>query len=324
MDRIGVLTSGGDAPGMNANVRAVVRTAAARDIEVIGINNGYAGLLNGDMLPLTSAGVGGIIGRGGTILGTARCEEFTHPEGRAKAAETLHKSNIDGLIVCGGDGSFHGAHALSKEHSIAVIGTPGTIDNDLAGTDFTIGFDTAVNTALGAIDRIRDTAESHRRIFIVEVMGRHAGFIALSVGIGGGADAILTPEYEPNIPELVAILRTRFERGKKFSLIVVAEGVEIDGYPGGGSLKHVLTTEGIDCRLSILGHQQRGGSPTALDREIATLLGCAAVEELLRGGTDKMAGYVSGAVRFSNLDYTWKYKKPLDFEMYSLTHDMAI
>jgi 6-phosphofructokinase 1 len=324
MDRIAVLTSGGDAPGMNANVRAVVRTATARGVEVIGIQRGYAGLMEAELTPLTSSGVGGIIGRGGTILGTARCEEFMHPEGRAVAARVIRDAGIEGLVVCGGDGSFHGAHALWQEHSIPVIGTPGTIDNDLAGTDFTIGFDTAVNTALAAIDRIRDTAESHRRIFIVEVMGRHAGFIALSVGIGGGADAILTPELEPDIPALVKVLHDRFERGKRFSLVVVAEGVELDGYPGGGSLKHILSDMGVDCRLSILGHQQRGGSPTALDREIGTLLGCAAVEELMRGGTDKMAGYVSGAVQFSNLDYTWKYQKPLDMEMYSLTHDMAI
>ena len=324
MDRIAVLTSGGDAPGMNANVRAVVRTATARGVGVVGVRNGYTGLIAENLAEMNSASVGGIIGRGGTILGTARCEEFLTPDGRARAAEVLRRNKVEGLIVCGGDGSFRGAHALWTEQKIPVIGTPGTIDNDLAGTDFTIGFDTAVNTALGAIDRIRDTAESHRRIFIVEVMGRHAGFIALSVGIGGGADAILTPEFEPDIPELIQMLHDRFERGKRFSLIVVAEGVELQGYPGGGSLKYILKEKDIDCRLCILGHQQRGGSPTALDREIGTLLGCAAVEELLRGGTDQMAGYVSGKVRFSNLDYTWKYRKPLDMEMYSLTHDLGM
>jgi len=324
MNRIGVLTSGGDAPGMNANVRTIVRTACARGVEVIGIRNGYAGLLEESMAAMTSASVGGIINRGGTILGTARCEEFVQPEGRAKAAAILAKHGIEGLVVCGGDGSFRGAHALWEEHHVPVVGTPGTIDNDLAGTDFTIGFDTAVNTALEAIDRIRDTAESHRRTFVVEVMGRNAGFIALSAGIGGGADIVLVPEVEPDVKAILQILQERHEMGKRFSLAIVAEGVSIEGFLGGGSLIHILKREGLDARLTVLGHQQRGGSPTALDREIASLLGAAAVEELLRGGTDKMAGYVSGKPQFSNLDYTWKFKKPLDMTLYNLVHEMAI
>ena len=318
MDCIGVLTSGGDAPGMNANIRAVVRTAHRRGVRVVGIRNGYQGMIDNDMREMSSRDVGGIISRGGTILGTARCEEFMHEEGRAKAAENVRKQGVEGLIVCGGDGSFHGAHYLWKEQGIPVIGTPGTIDNDLAGTDFTIGFDTAVNTALEAVDRIRDTAASHRRTFVVEVMGRHAGFIALSAAIGGGADSVLVPEVTPDVPAILGMLHRRFQQGKSFSLVVVAEGAEIGG---GLGLSERLKQEGLDVRLSILGHQQRGGSPTALDREIATLLGCAAVGELLRGGTDKMAGYVSNHVEFSNLDYTWKYKKPLDMEMYNLVHE---
>jgi len=323
MDRIGLLTSGGDAPGMNANIRAIVRTAMARGVGVVGIRNGFAGLIEEDVVEMDSASVGGIVNRGGTILGTARCAEFMEPEGRAKAAETLRKHAIEGLIVCGGDGSFRGAHALWKEHGIPVIGTPGTIDNDLAGTDFTIGFDTAVNTALEAIDRIRDTAESHRRIFVVEVMGRHAGFIALATAIGGGADAVLVPEIPPDMPAILAMLHERFEMGKRFSLVVVAEGVTIDGYPGGGSLGHILKKEGLDCRVSIIGHQQRGGAPTALDREIASLLGRAAVDELLRGGTDKMAGFVSEKVEFCNLEYTWQRKKPIDMDIYSFIQEAS-
>jgi 6-phosphofructokinase 1 len=324
MDTIGVLTSGGDAPGMNANVRAVVRTARCHGKRVFGIRNGYRGMLDNDISEMDSPSVGGIIGRGGTVLGTARCEEFRHPEGREKAAKILRSHGIDGLVVCGGDGSFHGAHALWTEQNIPVIGTPGTIDNDLAGTDFTIGFDTAVNTALSAIDKIRDTAESHRRIFVVEVMGRNAGFIALSVGIAGGADAILVPEIPTDVDALLKMLEERNQRHKQFSLVVVAEGVDIGDLKGGYSVMHTMEQAGLETRLSILGHQQRGGSPSVLDREIATLLGSAAVEELLRGGTDKMAGYVSGSVQFSNLDYTWLYQKPLDMAKYRLTHDMSL
>ena len=318
MDCIGVLTSGGDAPGMNANVRAVVRTACKRGLRVFGIRNGYQGLIDDDMQEMSSSDVGGIIDRGGTILGTARCLDFMEPEGREHGAENLRKRGIEGLVVCGGDGSFRGAHTLWKEQGIHVIGTPGTIDNDLAGTDYTIGFDTAVNTALEAIDRIRDTAASHQRTFVVEVMGRHAGFIALSTAIGGGGDAVLVPEVTPDIPEIISLLHKRVSQKKRFSLIVVAEGAENGG---GLGLTEVLKKEGFDVRLSILGHQQRGGAPTALDREIATMLGCAAVGELVRGGTGKMAGYVSNNVEFANIDYTWKYKKPLDMSMYDLINE---
>jgi 6-phosphofructokinase 1 len=309
---------------MNAHVRAVVRTAHRRGVTPVGIRNGYLGLIENDMYEMSSRDVGAIINRGGTILGTARCKQFIEPEGRAIAAENLRKAGIEGLIVCGGDGSFHGAHYLYKEHGIPVIGTPGTIDNDIAGTDFTIGFDTAINTALQAVDRIRDTAASHRRTFVVEVMGRYAGFIALSSAIGGGADACLVPELTPDIPRIVQDLHCRFDQGKLFSLVIVAEGAEINGGSGGLGFMKLLEDEGLDARLTIIGHPQRGGSPTALDREIATLLGCAAVEELIRGGTDLMAGYVSNKVQFSNIDYSWKFKKPLDMDMYRLLMETSI
>ena len=324
MQRIGVMTSGGDAPGMNANVRAVVRTGVSRGVQVFGIRDGFAGLISDEIIPMTSPSVGGIIGKGGTILGTARCEEFRDPAGRAKAAQTLRKHGIEGIVVCGGDGSFRGAHLLWKEHNIPVICTPGTIDNDLAGTDYTIGFDTAVNTALEAIDRIRDTAEAHRRTFIVEVMGRHSGFIALATGIGGGADAVLVPEIPPDIPRIISMVERRFAAGKRFSLIVVAEGVVIDDFPGAGSVAHILKKHGLDCRVSIIGHQQRGGAPTALDREFASLLGKEAVEELLRGGTDKMAGIVGKRVEFCDLEYSWREKKPIDMEVYRFISGAAI
>ncbi len=324
MDTIGILTSGGDAPGMNANVRAVVRAAKLHGRRVFGIRNGYQGLIEDDIVEMESSSVSGIIGRGGTILGTARCEEYRKEEGREKAARTLRDRGIEGLIVCGGDGSFRGAHELWKEQRVPVIGTPGTIDNDIAGTDYTIGFDTAVNTALGAIDKIRDTAESHRRIFIIEVMGRNAGFIALTVGTAGGAEAILIPEIEPDLDAVIRLLQKRNDHGKLFSLVVVAEGVTIDDYQGGGAVMYEIKKAGLDARLSIIGHQQRGGAPTALDREIATRLGAAAVEELLRGGSDKMAGYVSGKVEFSSLDHAWLYHKPIDMQLYNLIQNMPL
>lgn len=324
MDTIGILTSGGDAPGMNANVRAVVRAARLHGKRVFGIRNGYQGLIEDDMVEMDSSSVSGIIGRGGTILGTARCEEYRKEEGREKAARILRDRGIDGLIVCGGDGSFRGAHTLWEEHRVPVIGTPGTIDNDIAGTDYTIGFDTAVNTALGAIDKIRDTAESHRRIFIVEVMGRNAGFIALTVGTAGGAEAILIPEIEPDLDAVIRLLKKRNEHGKLFSLVVVAEGVTVDTYHGGGAVMYEIKNAGLEARLSIIGHQQRGGAPTALDREIATRLGAAAVEELLRGGSDRMAGYVSGKVEFSSLDHAWLYHKPIDMQLYNLIQNTPL
>jgi 6-phosphofructokinase 1 len=293
MRRIGLLTSGGDAPGMNAAIRAVVRHALGRSLEVVGIRRGFAGLLAGELQPLTRAGVANIIQHGGTILGTSRSAEFLLPEGRARAASVLRGAGIEGLVTIGGDGTFRGATLLLEEHRVAVAGVPGTIDNDVYGTDFTIGFDTAVNTALEAIDRIRDTAASHERIFLVEVMGRTCGDIALGVGVAGGAEEVLIPEIQTDLLTLAAELRQSWERGKRSSIIVVAESGE-----QGRSFRLAEEIErltGLQPRVCVFGHIQRGGTPTARDRVLASRLGTAAVDILLDGG-GMMAGDTSGAV----------------------------
>ncbi|RTH40386.1 6-phosphofructokinase, partial [Thermus scotoductus] len=282
MKRIGVFTSGGDAPGMNAAIRAVVRQAYALGLEVIGIRRGYAGMILGEMVPLGVRDVANILQRGGTVLLTARSQEFLTEEGRAKAAEKLKAAGIEGLVAIGGDGTFRGAMRLLEEHKVPVVGVPGTIDNDLYGTDYTIGFDTAVNTALEAIDRIRDTAASHERVFFIEVMGRSSGFIALDVGLAGGAEVIAVPE-EPVDPKTIAEgLMESLRRGKSSSIVVVAEGA----YPGGaaGLLAAIQEHVRVEARVTVLGHIQRGGSPTAKDRILASRLGAAAVEALA-GGT---------------------------------------
>ncbi|RTI10290.1 6-phosphofructokinase, partial [Thermus scotoductus] len=282
MKRIGVFTSGGDAPGMNAAIRAVVRQAYALGLEVVGIRRGYAGMILGEMVPLGVRDVANILQRGGTVLLTARSQEFLTEEGRAKAAEKLKAAGIEGLVAIGGDGTFRGAMRLLEEHKVPVVGVPGTIDNDLYGTDYTIGFDTAVNTALEAIDRIRDTAASHERVFFIEVMGRSSGFIALDVGLAGGAEVIAVPE-EPVDPKTIAEgLMESLRRGKSSSIVVVAEGA----YPGGaaGLLAAIQEHVRVEARVTVLGHIQRGGSPTAKDRILASRLGAAAVEALA-GGT---------------------------------------
>ncbi|RTH04063.1 6-phosphofructokinase, partial [Thermus scotoductus] len=270
MKRIGVFTSGGDAPGMNAAIRAVVRQAYALGLEVIGIRRGYAGMILGEMVPLGVRDVANILQRGGTVLLTARSQEFLTKEGRAKAAEKLKAAGIEGLVAIGGDGTFRGAMRLLEEHKVPVVGVPGTIDNDLFGTDYTIGFDTAVNTALEAIDRIRDTAASHERVFFIEVMGRSSGFIALDVGLAGGAEVIAVPE-EPVDPKTIAEgLMESLRRGKSSSIVVVAEGA----YPGGaaGLLAAIQEHVRVEARVTVLGHIQRGGSPTAKDRILASRL----------------------------------------------------
>src|SRR5215467_11030225 len=282
MRRIGLLTSGGDAPGMNAAIRAIVRHALGRSLEVVGIRRGYAGLLAGEVQPLTRAGVANIIQRGGTVLGTSRSAEFMRPEGRARAAAVLRGAGIEGLVVIGGDGTFHGATLLAEEHGVCVAGVPGTIDNDVYGTDFTIGFDTAVNTALEAIDRVRDTAASHERLFLVEVMGRTCGDIALGVGVAGGAEDVLLPESPRDLLDLAADLRHSWERGKRSSIIVVAESGE-----QGRSFRlaeEVGRLTGLEPRVCILGHIQRGGTPSARDRVLASRLGAGAVDILVEGG----------------------------------------
>src|SRR4051812_4818277 len=270
--KIGVLTSGGDSPGMNAAIRAVVRTGNYYGLEVFGIMRGYSGIIDNDIVPMHSRSVANIIQRGGTILKTARCKEFFTPEGRLKAYNNLKKLGVNGLVVIGGDGSFRGAHKLSEEFDIPCIGLPGTIDKDIAGTDFTIGFDTAVNTAVEAIDKIRDTADAHDRLFIIEVMGRDAGYIALHSGIATGAENILIPERKTDIEELVSGLLEKERRKKLVNLIVVAEG---DNFGGAEDVaKHIKEKlPAADIRVCILGHIQRGGSPSCIDRLIASRMG---------------------------------------------------
>jgi len=297
MKKIGVFTSGGDSPGMNACIRAVVRTAIFHKIEVYGIKRGYEGMIEGDIHHMNSKSVANIIQRGGTILKTARSKEFMTAEGRKKAAENLQKHGIEGLVCIGGNGSFTGALKLYEEYGIRCIGAPGTIDNDLYGTDFTIGFDTAVNTALDAIDRIRDTADSHNRTFFVEVMGRDAGFIALQVALSGGAEAVFVPEVS-NRKDWIDQLFSKKRRKKSFSIIIVAEGEE----EGGAMVLAQKVKEkypDIDPRVSILGHIQRGGSPSSFDRVLATRLGAGAVEALLAGETNMACGILNSKVELT-------------------------
>lgn len=315
MKRIGVYTSGGDAPGMNACVRAVVRGGLYNGCEVIGMQYGYEGMIDGKFVDLQARSVANIIQRGGTILRTARSERFRTKEGRAQAAANLKKEGIDGLVAIGGDGTFQGATLLSEEHGVPIIGVPGTIDNDLFGTDYTIGYDTAVNTAMEAIDKIRDTAASHDRLFYVEVMGRDAGFIALDVGISGGAEFIIIPEARTEIQVLKEQLGA-MKKVKTSALIIVAEG-EDEG--GAFSLaEKVKDASGYDYRVCVLGHIQRGKSPTARDRLLASRLGVAAVEALLEGQTNVMVGEIHGRVAFTALKETWMRRKVVDSDLWRL------
>lgn len=300
MKKIAVFTSGGDAPGMNACVRAVVRTGIYNGLEVVGILRGYSGMVEGNFKPLKTESVGNIIQHGGTILKTARNKEFTTVEGRKRAYDNLKKEGIEGVVCIGGDGSFTGAKIFFEEYGIPFIGAPGTIDNDLFGTDYTIGFDTAINTAVEAIDKIRDTADSHDRVFFVEVMGRHSGAIALEVGLAGGAEAILLPEVNGEIERLKKIFKKR-KRKKSFSIIVVAEGDEEGGaYKIAEEIKN--TFPNTEPKVTVLGHIQRGGSPTANDRVLATRLGVAAVEALINGEANKMTGVINNNIVLTSFD----------------------
>ncbi|HGY09589.1 MAG TPA: 6-phosphofructokinase [Oceanithermus profundus] len=321
MKRIGVYTSGGDAPGMNAALRAVVRWTAAHEVEVIGIRRGYAGMIEGEFVPLAPRDVANIIQRGGTILRTARSQAFMEPQGRAQAAERLAEAGVQGLVAIGGDGTFRGAIKLNQEHRIPVVGVPGTIDNDLYGTDFTIGFDTAVNTALDAIDRIRDTAASHERVFFIEVMGRHAGFIALDVGLAGGAEVIALPEIPTGPEEIAEQIRLSEAKGKHSSIIVVAEGA----YPGGADtlMKAAQQIHSFEGRVTVLGHIQRGGSPTARDRVLASRLGAAAAETLVSGTSGVMLGEVEGEVTLTPLAEAVERKKLIAKDLYELAGVLA-
>jgi 6-phosphofructokinase 1 len=309
MKKIGILTSGGDAPGMNACIRAAVRAALANNIVIFGIRWGYAGLIRDDMILLDRRAVANIIHQGGTILGTARSEEFRTKEGRAKAIQILRDKGIEGLILIGGDGTFRGGTLLSKECGVSVVGIPGTIDNDCYGTDCTIGFDTAINTALEAIDRIRDTATAHDRLFFVEVMGRNTGFIALESGIAGGAEELFIPEVPIGIGELCQRLEGNFNRGKRSSIIVIAE-VDQPGVSFQIS-REVKDKTGFDSRVCVLGHIQRGGAPTAHDRVLASRLGVAAVQALLDGKIGYMVGEINRDIAYTPLKDTWEKKKAL-------------
>jgi len=321
MKRIGILTSGGDAPGMNACIRAAVRAALASDLEIFGVRWGYTGLIGGEMELLDRRAVANIIHQGGTILGTARSTEFKTSEGRAKAIKVLQEAGIEGLILIGGDGTFRGGTLLSEECGVSVVGVPGTIDNDVYGTDYTIGFDTAINTALAAIDHIRDTAISHGRLFFVEVMGRHTGFIALESGIAGGAEELLIPEAPLSVDELCFHLEENFKQGKRSAIVVVAETEQ----PGDSFriAQEVKDKAGFDYRVCILGHVQRGGSPTARDRVLATKLGAAAVRALLEGKGGYMVGEIKGKVAYTPLRDTWEKEKGLDNQLVKLAEFLS-
>ncbi len=307
--KIGVLTSGGDAPGMNAAIRAVVRTGIYHQLEVYGIVRGYMGMIDNDIFQMESKTVANIIQRGGTILKTARCKEFYTFEGRKKAYENLKEHGIDGLVVIGGDGSFRGAQTFSHEFDIPCIGLPGTIDKDIAGTDFTIGFDTAVNTAVSAIDKVRDTADAHDRLFIIEVMGRDSGYIALHSGVATGAENILIPERKTDVEGVVRALEEKHGRKKLVNIIVVAEGESF----GAVELAKVITERIPDqeVRVTILGHIQRGGSPTCFDRLIASRMGYAAVECLIAGKFNVFVGIVNNKMHYIPLDQAIKQKQKI-------------
>ena len=317
--RVGVLTSGGDSPGMNASIRAVTRTALYHGLEVIGIRRGYEGLLDGDFVPMTRSTVGGILMHGGTILRTARCPEFMRPEGVNAGVSKLKENDIDALVVIGGDGSFHGALELHKR-GVQVVGVPGTIDNDMAGTDCTIGFDTACNTALECISKLRDTASSHDRMFIVEVMGRHAGFLALETAVACGAEFVLVPEIPADIAAIIKKIHYAKEHGKTHSIIVLAEGV-MPAHELADKLKGRCD---YDPRIVVLGHIQRGGAPSSFDAVLASRLGYAAVECLLAGQSGVMVGRVKGEILASPLQRAWEERRPLDQDMLRIMDTLSI
>ncbi len=315
MKRVGVLSSGGDGPGFNPCIRAVVRTAISHGLRVMGIKYGYSGLINGEIDEMDVRSVGGILGRGGTILGTARSEEFRTERGRLTAMRKLNEYGIDGLVVIGGDGSFRGALKLSQEFNFPVVGVPGTIDNDICGTDMSIGVDTALNTVLDAIDKIRDTASSHQRAFLIEVMGRDCGYLAVMSGIAGGAEMILCPEVETSLEEVADALKDAYLRGKAHCLIVVAEGYKPGIEAVAEYLKGRRDELGFEVRTTVLGHVQRGGSPTAFERLLATRLGSAAVEALLEGQSGVMVGLIGNKIVLTPLEEVVSEPKRLDLDL---------
>ncbi|MCM3617841.1 6-phosphofructokinase [Sutcliffiella horikoshii] len=319
MKTIGVLTSGGDSPGMNAAVRAVVRKAIYHNMNVYGIYQGYAGLMAGNIKKLELGSVGDIIHRGGTILYTARSEEFKTLEGQQKGIEQLKKHGIEGLVIIGGDGSYKGAQKLT-EHGFPCIGLPGTIDNDIAGTDYTIGFNTALHTVIDAIDKIRDTATSHERTFIIEVMGRHAGDIALWAGLAGGAETIIIPEIGYKLEDVVGRIKSGQKRGKKHTIIVLAEGVS-----SGMEFAKLIEKEAqLDTRVSVLGHIQRGGTPTAFDRVLSSRMGGRAVELLMEGKAGRAVGMEKNQIVDYSFDEVFSMPHNIDESMYRLSQELSI
>ncbi|MGX7666580.1 6-phosphofructokinase [Flavobacterium pedocola] len=321
--RIGVLTSGGDAPGMNAAIRAVVRTCAYHNIECMGIYRGFEGMIEGDIVEMGPRTVKNIVNKGGTILKSARSMEFKTPEGRKKAFESLKKSQVDALVIIGGDGSFTGGMIFNKEYGFPVMGIPGTIDNDIFGTTYTLGYDTALNTVVEAIDKIRDTANSHNRLFFVEVMGRDAGHIALNAGIGAGAEEILIPEEDLGLDRLLESLRRSKLSGKSSSIVVVSEGDKIG--------KNVFELRDYveenmpeyDVRVSVLGHMQRGGSPSCFDRVLASRLGVRAVESILEGKSNYMVGLIADKIVLTPLENAVKGKSKIDEELLRVSDIMS-
>lgn len=319
---IGVFTSGGDSPGMNACIRAVVRTATYHGVQVTGIRRGLQGLVEGDFVDLPSQAVSNIVQRGGTILKSARSEDFRTKEGRKKAYENIKAKNIDAIVAIGGDGTFKGLSVFNEEFDIVSTGAPGTIDNDLYGTDYTIGFDTAINTIVSAVDKLRDTASSHDRLFVVEVMGNDSGFLALHSGIGVGAEAILVPEEKTRIPKLIKKLREDLRASKTSCIVIVAEGDDAGGaYEISEQVKNKLPH--FDTKVTVLGHLQRGGSPTAYDRLLASRLGSAAVEALLSGKKSVMAGLINNEVVLTPFEETWGVKLKPDPSLLRLSEILS-
>ncbi|TCI90344.1 6-phosphofructokinase [Tenacibaculum sp. M341] len=321
--KIAVMTSGGDSPGMNAAIRSVVRACAYYRTECIGIYRGYQGMIEGDFIPMSARSVNNIINKGGTILKSARSKEFMTKEGRAQAYENLKEHEVDGLVVIGGDGSFTGGVVFNQEYDFPVIGIPGTIDNDIYGTSHTLGYDTALNTAMDAIDKIRDTASSHNRLFFVEVMGRDAGFIALNAGVGAGAEEILVPEEDLGLERMLESLKKSRRSGKSSSIVVVAEGdksgknvYELADYVEENMPEY-------EVRVSVLGHMQRGGSPSCFDRVLASRLGVKAVELLIDGKSNLMVGLVNNEVKSTDLEKAIKGQNPIDRELLRVSDIMT-
>jgi 6-phosphofructokinase 1 len=318
MKRIGVLTSGGDNPGLNPCIRAVVRMGLHAGAEVMGIHRGYDGLIGGDIREMDARSVGGILGRGGTILGTARCPEFKEPQGRKKALRMLNRFDIDGLVVIGGNGSLTGALELHRL-GFPAIGIPSTIDNDINGTDISIGVDSALNTILDAIDKVKDTASSHNRAFLIETMGRNSGYLALASGVAGGAELVLCPEIETSVEEIIQTVEDSYIRGKAHCIIVVAEGWHPGTDAVAQELKERKNELGFSVRVTRLGHVQRGGSPSAYDRILATRLGAAAVQKLMDGKAGNMVGWVKNSIQLTPLEEAVSYQKEIDPELYELS-----